>query len=277
MSVSSNTMHDDINTNDDKNSVMSSVSITNMKIECPECKKELQTRSMFKHIRTLHPEYFASMFKVWKSDDFKELIDECKAFPVEWEYKNDFDETEFKNIWGCLGCNNTYTSECKANAHCKLAKCKKDHIKGMKDFLKQEQKDKEKRNKQERDTRFKYLNRTADQIFNDTRIIINHYSKLTDSQLRNDFIKYMSKLNPTDNVVEQFAFNYDFNITLSSDKKQMEQQENLTWRKIEAIERTYKEALAILYYNPNVITDEEHYRLKQLTRLSQSLPKLSYN
>jgi hypothetical protein len=87
----------------------------------------------------------------------------------------------------------------------------------------------------------------------------------------------MSKLNPTDNVVEQFAFYYDFNMTLSSDKKQMDQQENLTWRKIEAIERTYKEALAILYYNPNVITDEEHYRLKQLTRLSQSLPKLSYN
>jgi len=278
MSVSSNTTYENDNTINDSHSIMSSVSISNMKIECPECKKELQTRSMFKHIRTLHPEYFASMFKVWKDDDFKELIDESKAFPVEWESKDDFDDTVFTNIWGCLACNSTYTVEANAHKHCKNAKCKKDHIKAMKDILKQEQKNKEKRIKQQSDTRYKYLNRTPDNIFNDTRIIIQHYIKqLTSESIKNDFIKLMNKLNPENNNDEIFSFQYNYDIKLSDNKQEMEKQENYIWKLISTIETTYKDSLNSLYYRSDIISDEEHFKLTKAIRLHNTIPKLSYD
>ena len=58
---------------------------------CPDCKKELQSRHMFNHIRKLHPDYFSSMMKVYKEDDLENLIKHNKGMPLEWEYKNDKD------------------------------------------------------------------------------------------------------------------------------------------------------------------------------------------
>ena len=262
---------------DDNHSVMSSVSISNTKIECPECKKELSTKYLFNHIRKLHPDYFSSMFRVWKEDDFKELINDCKALPVEWEYTNDFDESEFKNIWGCLGCNNTYTVESKAHTHCKSTKCKKDHLKGLKDYLKQEQKEKQQRLKQQSDSRFKYNNRTPDQIFNDTRLIINHtISSLTSDTLKNDFIRYMTKYDTTVNYENIFSFKYCFDIKLTSNKSEMETQENYIHKLLNTIVNTYKDYLAILYYRPDILSDDEHFRLTKLIQLHNNMPKFSY-
>ena len=262
---------------DDNHSVMSSVSISNTKIECPECKKELSTKYLFNHIRKYHPDYFLSMFKVWKDDDFKELINDCKALPVEWEYTNDFDESEFKNIWGCLGCNNTYTVENKAHAHCKSKKCKTDHKKGLQEYYNQEQKEKKQKLEKQSDSRFKYNNRTPDQIFNDTRIVINHaISSLTSDTLKNDFIKYMTKYDRRINYENIFSFNYCFDIKLTSDKSEMETQERYIWKLWSTIENTYKDSLATLYYNPHIISDDEHLRLTKLIQLHNNMPKFSY-
>lgn len=272
-SQSTNTEHIE----DDTSSVMSSISITNMKVECPECKKELQNRSMFKHIRLFHPEYFSSQFKVYKEADFKELVTKCRPFPVEWEYKNDFDETESKTIYGCLGCNNTFTVEAKAAVHCQVAKCKKDHIKGLKDYMKQEQKERDSRKKMESDTRYKYNNRKACEIFNDTKIILEHYiNTFTNKDLINDFVKYLDKIDQDKNNEGIFSFNYCFDIKLSTDKNEMESQENYIWKLIETMTNTYKDALKIFYQHPSIIGDELYDRLHKQVVIVNSCPKLSY-
>ena len=263
------------NSNDDNVSIQSSVSISNSKAECPECKKELLTRYIFNHIRKLHPDYFSTMSKVWKEDAIKELIDDCKPFPVEWESKNDFDEIEFKNIWGCLGCNNTYTLEYKARIHCN-AKCKKEHLKGLKDFLKKEQKEQEQLKKNQSDKRYKCLNRTADQIFNDTRIIINHYvPNLTSQTLLDDFIDTMNLMNPNADA-HIFDFDYDFNITLGTDKYKMEEQEKSIWKKIASIQSVLNEALNDMYYRSDIVSDDKYTRLNNFVKITNKCPKLSY-
>lgn len=114
----------------------STISLSRMTLECPECKKELQARSMFKHMRLYHASYLDRCVCVYTLEDFDELIEEAKAYPFEWEVTNDFDEKESKSIWGCLGCNATFTSAITGNKHCQ-GKCKKEHVKGIKDYRKE--------------------------------------------------------------------------------------------------------------------------------------------
>jgi hypothetical protein len=118
-----------------------------MTLECPECGKELQARSMFKHMRLYHPSYLDRCVNVFKSEDFDELIEDSKAYPFDWTIKNDFDEEESKSIWGCLGCNATFTTELTGNRHT-AGKCKKEHIKGIKEYKKEFIKTQEKDKKQ---------------------------------------------------------------------------------------------------------------------------------
>jgi hypothetical protein len=111
----------------------STVSLTNQKMECPNCKNEFQTRAMFNHIRKRHPGPFQEMTqKEWLLD-----AQSGKPLKVCWNKMNDFDEEETIIIYGCLATNKTFTTEFKAMAHfTKCSEALKDHKKEIKLMLK---------------------------------------------------------------------------------------------------------------------------------------------
>lgn len=148
---------------DDSKSNSSTVSSERESEPCPCCGKEMQQRVLFNHLRKFHPEYVKGMYGVWKEDQMNELIVENGPFPIEWTVKDDFDDDNTKTLWGCLGCNNTYTTEHNAKKHCN-GKCKKDHNANLRRIKKEEQQDKEKREKKMGDARYRWLNRTAQQV-----------------------------------------------------------------------------------------------------------------
>ena len=94
---------------------ISGTSVTNQKIECPHCKKEVQSRVMFNHILVTHPGFFQQQTtKKW-------LEEASTGMPLKifWEIKNDFDEIEIKTIYGCMSSKKTFQTEHKAQAHFK--------------------------------------------------------------------------------------------------------------------------------------------------------------
>jgi hypothetical protein len=103
------------------------------------------------------------MYGVWKDDQMNELIADNLPFPIEWTVKDDFDDDVPKTLWGCLGCNNTYTTEQNAKKHCN-GKCKKEHNVNLRRIKKEEQQDKEKREKKMGEARYRWVNRTAQQV-----------------------------------------------------------------------------------------------------------------
>lgn len=155
----SNTMID----SDDSKSNTSTVSSERIAEACPCCHKELQPRFMFNHLRKLHPEYVKGLYGVWKDEQMDELIMTNSPFPIEWVVKDDFDEDVTKTLWGCLGCNNTYTTQNNAAKHC-LGKCKKDHNAQLRRIKKEEQQDKAKREEKVSAERKRWINRSAKQV-----------------------------------------------------------------------------------------------------------------
>lgn len=127
---------------DDKGSTSSSKSADRFNKQCPFCQCEVQLRVMFNHIRKKHPYQFMMCMDVFDEQQIKEIISCGSAFPFSFSLKNDFDEEEETRIYGCLGCNNTFTHELRANGHCGKAKCKLNHIKGIKALIKQNEDDK---------------------------------------------------------------------------------------------------------------------------------------
>jgi hypothetical protein len=109
-------------------------SITQSKRDCPVCKKELAVQSLFKHIKTKHDaHWFESMYANEKM--LNGYIEKCEPVPFMYEEKNDFDEVETKDIYGCLGCYNTFTHKGHGTTHCNKAKCKATHIKETKALI----------------------------------------------------------------------------------------------------------------------------------------------
>lgn len=136
MSDNENTIHNE--PDNDSHSQSSTVSAGKQVRECPTCKKEIQTRSLFNHTFKNHKYMLLCSMAVWDNDTTNEYIASGNAFPFSYSVKNDFDEYEEHKIYGCLSCNNTYTQEGKANAHCQNTKCKAKHIKGIKALIKED-------------------------------------------------------------------------------------------------------------------------------------------
>jgi len=130
---------------DDNKSTSSTLSATKIARECFACGKELQTRFMFNHIRKLHPYEFLCSLGKWKEDEMNAYIKTGEAYPFDYQITNDFDETELHTIYGCLACNNTFTNQVRANGHTSNKKCKADHIKGIKQMIKDEKESKKKK------------------------------------------------------------------------------------------------------------------------------------
>lgn len=120
----------------DNESVGSAGSISNSKRECPICKQEVNMRSLFKHIKTKHDSFwFESMYANEKM--LNGCIENCEPVPFMYEEKNDFDEMESKDIYGCLGCYTTFATKTKGHGktHCTKPKCKATHIKECKSLI----------------------------------------------------------------------------------------------------------------------------------------------
>lgn len=122
--------------NDDNLSVASggsSTSVSNSKMECPECKKEMTLKYLFAHVRTKHEGFFHKITtREW-------LEDAALGNPLKlmWEVKNDFDELDIVTIFGCLSTNKTFKSEYQALNHFKKNKdALKDHNKQIKELIK---------------------------------------------------------------------------------------------------------------------------------------------
>lgn len=132
--------------NDDTLSVAStqSISASNRPMDCPVCNNSLTLKHMFNHIRIKHQGYFfKSTTKNWLEDAQK-----GQPLKIMWEVKNDFDETDFVIIYGCLSTNKTFRDVSRALAHFKKDKdALKEHNKQIKEILKTRQRviDKEKK------------------------------------------------------------------------------------------------------------------------------------
>jgi len=111
----------------------SATSISNCKMECPTCHKEIQVRVMFNHIRKLHPdELLRNTTQSWIAD-----AENGKPLRVWWSKLNDFDEEEETVIFACLSTNKTFTNEAKAMQHFQKDKAAlKEHNKQLKQLKK---------------------------------------------------------------------------------------------------------------------------------------------
>lgn len=254
-------VQDSIQDSTDNDSTSSRVSMAKIPLECPSCKKEIQARGMFNHIIKFHPDYFKASMKVWDENRLEELIDNKFALPIEWEFQNDFDETEFKNIWGCLACNSTFTVEHKGNYHCSQAKCKAKHISELKKLIKEEKKEKEKKLKTLNTSRSKWENRTAQAIYNDcfnTIVVIKN-------KIFNEYLPFMEKLNSKYNLISIPEFPLIPSITENSDKTYQLKQERCVDKYLSEIENIVK------HHNKNLpvqyVSDEKYNTLDRYSSL----------
>lgn len=109
-------------------------SVSNSKMECPICAKEIQVRVMFNHIRKLHPdELLKNTSRKWIEE-----AENGEPLRVYWTKVNDFDEEEVTTIYVCLSTNKTFTTALGCRQHfAKDKKVLKDHNKQLKDLKKQ--------------------------------------------------------------------------------------------------------------------------------------------
>jgi hypothetical protein len=246
-------------------SIASTMSQARIAIDCPCCQKELQSRNMFNHIRKIHPDYFPSTYLVWKDDQFQDLIDDAKPLPVEWFIKNDFDEEQPVKIWGCLGCNNTFTTEHKAHAHTSNKKCKAAHIKEIKKLQKEEQKERKKRQEENTSLRQKFLNRSNEDIYYDTE----QYLLVIKSKVINEYLPLMKRYNIVPSLPEMPT------ITYSSDKKFLQFQENLVSKYISDVECIIKNTNQSLPLSD--FSDEMYDKLYWYSKIANYAKQSCYN
>lgn len=252
----------EIEFNDNK-STSSTTSMSRVAIECPCCKKELQYRHMFNHIRKIHPDYFSAMMRVYKEENLTNLIEYNFGLPLEWEYKNDFDETEFKNIWGCLACNSSFTVEHKANQHCTKDKCKAKHVSEIKKLIKEEKKEKEKKQKNASLSRSKWDNRTPLDIYNDC----NNTLMVIENKIFKEYLPYFERLNSKIDSIPIPEFPLIINITYNDDKKYQVRQERQVDKYLSDVcnvVKSHNKNLPVQY-----VSDSKYEQLEKYTMLHQ--------
>ena len=253
------------NDSDDSKSNVSSVSSVRIAQICPCCKKEVQARFMFNHLRKLHPEFVKTMYGVWKDEHMDELIKNNAPFPIEWTSKDDFDDDVTTLLWGCLGCNNTYTTHYNAMKHCQ-GKCKKEHNGGLKRIKKEEQMDREKSQKKFSAERQRWLNRTPAQIYSCIQQDIDYHTKKwaeVGSKVSR-FLAVMKHEAPQDYIF--------FCITggeFEDDKKKMEALERQVDKETTMWKRKYEDILPLLWGDTMVVSHTEYESLEKSIKQCQ--------
>lgn len=214
---------------------------------------------MFNHLRKFHSEFVKGMYGVWKDDQFNELIVENLPFPIEFMVKDDFDDDVPKTLWGCLGCNNTYTTENNAKKHCN-GKCKKDHNANLRRIKKEEQMDKEKRDKKMSETRTRWLNRTAHQVFACILQDIDYYDKKW-MDVGSKIARYLHTMNH-ENPKDYIYFPAP-PPTFEDDKKKMELLEVRLDKEYTKWKRMYEDALPLLWSATDIVSHTAYEELEK--------------
>ena len=215
---------------------------------------------VFNHLRKFHPEFVKGMYGVWKEDQMNELIADNLPFPIEWVVKDDFDDETTKTLWGCLGCNNTYTTENNAKKHCG-GKCKKDHNANLRRIKKEEQQDKEKRDKKVSDTRYKWLNRTSQQVYTCIQQDVAFFNKKWE-EVGAKVARYLHALNH-ENPKDYIYFPTPCP-AFEDDKKKMEllelsqDKESTKWR------RMYEDILPLLWGATDTISHTAYEEIEKM-------------
>jgi hypothetical protein len=252
---------------DDSKSTTSIMSMARVAEICPCCKKELQARAMFNHLRKLHPDYLKSMYCVWEISKLDELIKTNAPMPIEWRVMDDFDEEIEKILWGCLACNNTYTTEQTALKHCN-AKCKKDHNAELKRIKKEEQKEKEQAEKKFSKERLRWINRTPKQVYTCIQQEVDFYNKRW-ATVSSKVIQYMHNINSfynETNDCDKYVFTPIRLPTFEDDKDNMLKEERRIDREITNYQTLYKDALRLFWGAHTIVSDGEYESLERNIR-----------
>lgn len=247
---------------DDSKSNVSSVSSVRIAQACPCCKKEIQARFMFNHLRKLHPEFVKGMYGVWKEDQMDELIKYNRPFPVEWTTKDDFDDDVSITLWGCLGCNNTYTTENNANKHCQ-GKCKKEHNVNLRKIKKEEQQDREKHLKKLSAERQRWLSRTPAQIYSCIQQDIAYHTKKW-VEVGSRISRYLSAIKH--DAPQEYIFFCIPCDAFEDDKKKMEALERQVEKEATRWKRMYEDILPVLWSATDIVSHTEYEELEKMIR-----------
>ena len=253
---------------DDSRSNTSAVSSERGVDSCPCCGKEMQNRVVFNHLRKFHPEFVKGMYGVWKPEQMDELIADNLPFPIEWVVKDDFDDETTKTLWGCLGCNNTYTTEHNAKKHCG-GKCKKDHNANLRRIKKEEQIDREKQIKKMSDARTKWLNRTPRQIYDCMKIDNEYYDKKYNTMWMK-ISRYLTALN-VENIQDYVYIPISCPV-FEDDKKKMELLERQYDKELTKWQRKYEDILPVLWVATDVISHTTYEDIEKTLRHSSDKP-----
>jgi hypothetical protein len=249
---------------DDSKSTSSTVSSERMAESCPCCQKEIQPRFMFNHLRKLHPEFVKGMYGVWKEEQMDELIKYNAPFPIEWVVKDDFDDDVTKTLWGCLGCNNTYTTEHNAMKHCLNVKCKKDHNANLRRIKKEEQQDKAKRDEKMSVERKRWLNRTPQQIFSCIQQDVAYFDKKW-SEVGTKVSRYLCAMKH--DTPQNYIYFSTICPTFEDDKKKMEIQEIQVDKQLTKWKRMYQDILPLLWVETDIISHSDYDTLEKMINI----------
>jgi hypothetical protein len=248
---------------DDSKSNASTISSARIAEACPCCKKELQARYMFNHLRKLHPEYVKGLYGVWNDEQMDRLIAENAPFPVEWIEIDDFEEETTRTMWGCLGCNNTFTVEHKAVKHCQDTKCKKDHHANLRRIKKEEQQDKAARKKKVMTDREKWCARTPSQIHTCIQHELSHYDKAL-TMAGNKIVKFLHAMKHE--RPQDYMYLPSFHVRMEEDKKFMERQETEVFLELHKWIHKYEDILPLLWAETEIVTHEAYEEIEKAIR-----------
>jgi hypothetical protein len=218
---------------------------------------------MFNHLRKLHPEYVKGLYGVWKDDQMDELIKYSAPFPIEWVEKDDFDEDVPKTLWGCLGCNNTYTTQHNAAKHC-LGKCKKDHNAQLRRIKKEEQQDKAKREEKMSAERKRWINRTPQQIFTCIQQDFAYFTKKW-TEVGTKVSRYLCAMNEPN--AQEYIFINTINPEFEDDKKKMEALEMKADKEMTMWKRKYQDVLPMLWSATEMISHTAYEELDKMINI----------
>jgi len=227
---------------------------------------------MFNHLRKYHPDFVKNVYGIWKKEQFDELIKSNAPFPIEWEVKDDFDEEVSKTLYGCLGCNKTYTTQHNASKHC-LGTCKKDHNANLRRIQKEEKQDKEKREKKGSESRMRWLNRTAEQIFACTQQDVEYYGKKW-TEVGARVSRYLCAMQH--DSPHEYIFFSTMNPVFVDDKKKMESQESQFDKEITKWQRMYEDILPLLWSETSLVSHSAYDELEQMIRWTQNHPDYKF-
>ena len=263
----------------DTRSVTSTMSKAREKQVCPSCKKDYEARSLFKHIRTFHPDYFSSIRIVYKEDKLDELIKANAPMPVEWIVINDFDEEETMIIWGCLACNTAFTTEQNGILHCndndkrKKIQCKKEHNKQLKIIKKQEEQERKEKEKKISKQRLQWANRTPKEIHLSIQEMITFYNKQweTVSAKVIQYVQSMNRIYSETYDCDKYVFTPIPLPAFQDNKVNMEKEERRMERELTNWQSTYKDALRLFWGDWKIVSDGDYESLERTIYWGRSI------